>query len=93
MLVASVLVELELPGGGTLKDKRRVIKGLTSRIRQRFEVACSEVDRMDDHRRATLGIALVSNDRRHIESVLSRIESWLSGAPDTVLLDFTAAIT
>lgn len=92
MFVGSALVELELPAGGSLKDKRRVIKGLACRIRRRFEVACAEVARMDDHRRATLGIALVSNDRGHIGQVLSRIESWLAGAPDTVLLEFTVQV-
>lgn len=93
MFVGSALVELELPAGGSLKDKRRVVKGLTARIRRRFEVACSEVARMDDHRRATLGVALVSNDPGHISAVLSRIESWLARAPDSVLLEFTVRVS
>jgi hypothetical protein len=93
MLVGVVRAELELPDGGTLKDKRRVIQGLTVRVRKRFEVACAEVDRMDDHHRATLGIAMVSNDRRHIDAVMSRIETWLAGMPQAVLLDFVVEVT
>ncbi len=88
MVVGMARAELELPAGGTLKDKRRVIKGLTSRIRQRFEVACAEVSRLDDHHRATLGIAVVANDGGHVGVVLARVESFLAAAQDALLLDY-----
>jgi uncharacterized protein len=88
MIVGMARAELELPAGGTLKDKRRVVKSLVTRVRQRFAVACAEVDRLDDHHRSTLGIAVVSNDRTHAAQVLVSVESFLATAQEALLLEF-----
>lgn len=93
MWVGRALVELQLPAGGNLKDKRRVIKGLIARVRQRFEVACAEVDRQDDHRRATIGVATVSNDPGHARAVLGAVEGYLVSNPEIVLLEFEVEIS
>lgn len=93
MWVGRALVELQLPAGGNLKDKRRVIKSLIARVRQRYEVACAEVDRQDDHRRATLGVATVSNDSGHARAVLAAVEGYLASNPDVVLLEFEVEIS
>ncbi len=92
MWVGKALIELQLPAGGNLKDKRRVVRGLVARVRQRYEVACAEVGRLDDHRRATLGVAAVSNDAGHVRAVLSAVEASVATSPDAVLLDFQVEI-
>lgn len=92
MLVGMALVELELPAGGTLKDKRRVIRSLLDRMRVRFGVACAEVGRLEDHHRSTLGVAVVSNDSAHLQAVLGRIEGFLAGSGQAVLLGFRVDI-
>jgi uncharacterized protein len=91
--VGRALVELQLPEGGNLKDKRRVIKGLIARVRQRYEVACAEVDRQDDHGRATIGVAVVSNDAGHARAVLNTIEGYLVSNPDVVVLEYEVEIS
>ena len=45
--VALGLVELHLPDVGSLKDKRRVLKGLKEKVRARFEISMAEVDHQD----------------------------------------------
>ncbi len=92
MWVGRALVELELPEGGNLKDKRRVIKGLVARVRQRYEVACAEVGRQDDHRRATIGVAAVSNDPVHARAVLGAVKGFLVSNPEIVVLDFDVEV-
>lgn len=92
MLVGKALAELRLPAGGSLKDKRRVLQSVLPRLRSRFMVACAEVGRQDDHGRAAIGVAVVSNDRRHVDSVLSAVEAYLAGLADAVLLDFESEI-
>ena len=93
MVVGVARAELELPERGTLKDKRRVVQSLTTRSRQRFAVACAEVDRLDDHRRAVLGVAVVSNEATHAAQVLASVESFLALAADAVLVGFEIDIT
>jgi uncharacterized protein YlxP (DUF503 family) len=92
MVAGTALVELELPDGGTLKDKRRVVRSLVERVRLRFQVACAEVGRLDDHHRAALGVAAVGNDSAHVRAVLARVEGFLAGASEAALLSFEVEI-
>src|SRR5690606_3062189 len=61
----------------SLKDKRRILSSLIQRIRHRFNVSIAEVGSHDLWRRATLGVALVTNDRRYAEQVLSTIVEFV----------------
>ncbi|MBI4242185.1 MAG: DUF503 domain-containing protein [Candidatus Rokubacteria bacterium] len=76
-------VELHLPGAGSLKDKRHVLKGLKEKVKHRFDVAVAEVDHHDSWQRATLAVAAVSHDSRHANEVVSKavafIESVVAG--------------
>jgi uncharacterized protein YlxP (DUF503 family) len=70
--VAVGTVELHLPDVGSLKGKRRVLKGLKEKVRRRFEISVAEVDHQDVWQRATLGLACVSADSRHANEVISK---------------------
>jgi hypothetical protein len=66
-------LELYVPQANSLKDKRRIVKGFKDRLAGRFNVSVAEVDGLDSHRRATLAVAMVSNDRRYVEGALQKI--------------------
>ncbi len=87
MTVGVCKVELQIPANRSLKEKRRVVKSLKDRVQARFEVAIAEVDRLDEYQRATLGIACVANDSRHVDEVLSKVVSFIEGSPDALVLD------
>ena len=53
------------PTPQSLKDKRRIVRGLIDRVRERFQVAAAEVDDQDVWQTAVVGFACVSNDARH----------------------------
>jgi uncharacterized protein YlxP (DUF503 family) len=57
-----------------LKEKRHVVKGLTERLRNKFNVAVSEIDGQDLWQRAVLAAVTVSNDRGHATQVLQAVE-------------------
>lgn len=52
----------------SLKDKRRVLQGLKTKLQDRFNASVAEVDHLDAHQRCTLGIAIVSNESRTIHA-------------------------
>ncbi len=68
MIVALAELVLYIPEADSLKDKRRVLKSLLSRLRGHFNVAAAEVDGCDSWRSATVGLALVSNQAGHADS-------------------------
>ncbi|MBI4304525.1 MAG: DUF503 domain-containing protein [Chloroflexi bacterium] len=78
MHVGVSLVRFRLPEAATLKDKRRVIKSITARVCNRFNVAIAEVDDNDFRQIVSLGIACVSNDNRHVNEVLSKVVDFIN---------------
>ncbi len=76
MLVGTVEMSILLRSSQSLKDKRRFVKSLKDRLRNRFEVSVAEVDGQDRVQQAVIGVAVVSNDKRHIESVLTKVVNF-----------------
>lgn len=80
MIVTAYEVELYFFESHHLKDKRRVLKSLIQRGRQRFGLSISELDHLDHWQTGTIGLAIVSNSDRHNEQVidcfLKAIEEW-----------------
>lgn len=72
MNVGIVKVRLRLPDNLSLKGKRQVVKSLTSRIKNKFNVSVAEVEDNDLWQLATIGIVFVSNDKRFTNEVLSK---------------------
>ena len=79
MVVGICQLDLRLPENHSLKGKRHVLRKLTDRVRHRFNVAISEVGDNDLWQRAQIGICVVSNDRRHINSSLDKVIDFIEG--------------
>jgi len=73
MTIASLTLSFLVPGSGSLKDKRQVVRSIKDRIRSRFNVSVAEVDHQDLWQRGTLGIAVVSTDGHGARVVLEQI--------------------
>jgi uncharacterized protein len=71
MVVGLVVWELHVPGCASLKDKRQVIKSLKDRLHAKFNVSAAETGHHDLLQRAEIAVCVVSNDRKHAQSVLS----------------------
>ena len=68
---------LHLPGTNSLKEKRQIARSLTDRVRNRFNVAVAEVDDGDLRQRLTLGFSCVSNERSHVDAMLSNLLNFV----------------
>lgn len=77
MVVGTCTIKLYIPGNGSLKGKRRVIKSILARVHNRFNVSIAEVDDQDSWQRAELGVACVSNDSAHAHRLLTEIVRWI----------------
>ena len=72
----------------SLKDKRRVVKGLKDRLRSRFDVAVAEVDAQDVRQKAVLGVAVVGSDARVLGQILNKVVDFVRKHPTASLYDF-----
>jgi len=77
MHVGIARVALHLAGNGSLKGKRMLVKSVTQRVRNRFNVAVAEVDTQDAWQVATLGIVCLSDDPRHANEMLSKVIDFI----------------
>ena len=86
-------VSLRIPENMSLKGKRQVLKSITSRVRNKFNVAVAEVDDNDVWQVATIGICCISNNNRHTNQVLSRVVDFIIGSRfDIEILDYEIEI-
>jgi uncharacterized protein len=70
----------------SLKEKRSVVRPLIAEVRKRFELSVAEVDHLELHRRAAIGVAAVSSDRTHLVEVLDAVEQLVAYRPEVELL-------
>ena len=74
MIVGICQLTFLLPGNRTLKGKRQIVRKLSERIRNKFHVSVAEVGAQDRHQEAKIGVALVSNDARLLNSMMDQIQ-------------------
>jgi uncharacterized protein YlxP (DUF503 family) len=93
MNVGVCKVSLRLPENMSLKGKRQVLKSITSRVRNKFNVAVAEVGDNDVWQLATIGICCISNNGRHTNQVLSRVVNFIIDSRFEIeLLDYEIEI-
>jgi uncharacterized protein YlxP (DUF503 family) len=93
MNVGALCVRFRLPENGSLKGKRKVIKSISTRVGNKFNVSVAEVDDLDDWQRATLGIVCVSNSGRHANEIISKVMDYIETIRgDAEILDFETEI-
>lgn len=77
MLVGVMTTQLALAGVSSLKQKRSIVKSVIGRLKSRFNVSISEVDRQDSKVMAVVAMAIVSNDSRFIDQQFDSILNFM----------------
>lgn len=77
MLIAAVLIELDLAEAESIKAKRRVVKSILDRVKQRFNVSIAEVDDHDDRHSICLGCVKVGIDPQHLRSQMDKVVRYV----------------
>ena len=72
MIVGAAVVEIYVHGSQSLKQKRGVVRSITQRLRNRFNLGVAEVGGQDTWQIAVLGLAAVGNDSRKVRRTLER---------------------
>ena len=79
MTVGIARLTLFIPDSHSLKEKRMVLRRVKDRAQQKFNVAIAEVEENDVWQRAVLGLAVVGNDGRFVESQLDEVVRFVQG--------------
>lgn len=93
MNVGVCKVKLRLPDNLSLKGKRQIVKSVTARLRNKFNISVAEVDDNDLWQLATIGFCFISNDKRFTNEVLSKaVEVVVNSQGDYEMLDYEIEI-
>jgi uncharacterized protein YlxP (DUF503 family) len=85
--VGALTLDLLLGDVRSLKQKRSVIRPLVAEVKRRFPgVAVAETGGHDLHRRAEIGLAVVSGQAANCSEVLDACERLVAGHPEIELL-------
>jgi len=88
MHVGILQLDLAIEDAMSLKDKRRVVKGLKDRIAHAHNVSIAEVGALDEHRRSIIGMSMVGNDKAYVEGALSKLVDLVRLTPQASLVDY-----
>jgi uncharacterized protein len=87
VFIGALTVDLLLGDVRSLKQKRSIVRPILAEVQRRFPaVAVAETGDHDLHRRAEVGVAVVSATADNCTHVLDACERLIAGRPDIELL-------
>jgi uncharacterized protein len=85
--VGALTLDVLLGDVRSLKQKRSVVRPIIADVHRRFPgVAVGETGHLDLHRRAEIGVAVVSSTAANAVQVLEACERFVAGRPEIELL-------
>lgn len=87
MYVGALTLDLLLGDVHSLKQKRSVVRPLVAELRRRYPgVAVAETGHLNLHRRAEIGVAVVSATAGNASELLDECERMVAARPEIELL-------
>ena len=77
MVVGTMRVSFHLHDNHSLKGKRKIVRSMVDKVKNKLNVAIAEIGSNDKWQRIELGVSTVGNDRRHIDASLNNVLAFL----------------
>lgn len=87
MVVGICQIDLVIHDNHSLKGKRQVLKTIMEKVKNRFNVSIAEVADNDVWQRSQIGLSVVANDSRHVNSVLDKTLNFIEGLHVAEIID------
>jgi uncharacterized protein len=87
MVVGAARVELHVHGSQSLKQKRGVVRSISQRLRNRFNIAVAEVGGQGTWQRAVLGLATIGSDAQSVRLRLAKAIEFIEDLHLAEVLD------
>jgi len=77
LIVGVLEVEIFFNGVSSLKEKRRILKSIIDKIKNRFNISIAETDKQEVWQLAKIGIAFVGNEKNYVSQMLASVERYM----------------
>lgn len=81
MLVGTLLIDVHIPGAGSLKEKRQVVRSMVRRVQHRFNVSIAEINNENKWQRASIAVCMVGDDWEYIQRQLQLLINYIDAEP------------
>lgn len=85
MIIGTGKIYLYVNWVHSLKEKRMIVKSTISKVKNKFNVSVAEVENQDLHQSIVIGIACVSNDSRHANSVIQNVLDFIEDNTEAIV--------
>lgn len=92
MFVGVLKVELYLSEPQSLKDKRRIIKSLIAKLRNKFNTAVAETGKLDSWNYSELGLVCVSNEAGHADGMMNTAVNFIENLGTVEITDIKTEV-
>ncbi|NLW02212.1 MAG: DUF503 domain-containing protein [Clostridiaceae bacterium] len=92
MVIGIMKVRLFSSDPQSLKDKRRLVRSLVERIKNRFNVSVAETGAHDSWNHCEIGIACVSNESAHADSMLAAVANYIESDGWLEITDYSTEL-
>jgi len=77
MIIGTMKLTLYAPWVHSLKEKRMVVKGICGKVSAKFNISVAEAEVQDVHQTLVIGLACVTNDVAHCDSILDNVLNFI----------------
>jgi uncharacterized protein YlxP (DUF503 family) len=77
MIIGAAVVEIHVHGSQSLKQKRGVVRSISRRVRNRFNLSVAEVGGQGTWQRAVLGLTTAGTNGGQVRTVLERAVEFI----------------
>lgn len=89
MVIGVCRIILSIDEVYSLKEKRHIVKSIIERLKSRYNASVAEVDLNDKWKNAVIGIACVSNEVGHADSMMANMVNFVENDGRAVLVDYS----
>lgn len=86
MIVGTMKMTFHAPWVHSLKEKRMIVKSICGKVGSKFNVSIAEVEQQDLWQSIVLGIACVTNETGHADSILDNILHFVESNTDAEII-------
>ena len=87
MIVGTLTLHIFIPWSHSLKEKRMVLRSVTQKVRNKYNVSIAEIEDQDLHQSLMLGICCVSNERNHAVDMLQKITTYVESITEAEVVE------
>lgn len=88
MKVGCCSIKFVLHGNRSLKDKRRILRTLKDRVKNKFNISVAEVGDQDLWNRMHIGVAAAGSDARYLEGLLTQVVNFVEEMQFGAMTDY-----